>query len=481
MYSAVTKKEHIDCMKLLLEGGANFNITDFKGNSVLMLAVRISNKPIVQLLIDWGADVNAENDDGETALYLAVTKGHVEYERKQTNEEPEGPSQIVYTLLLAGAHLHETKSVVNPGVVHKNSSKFKNQNPEILKMLSAGGASVYTADNILLVKSLQDHTRDFIRETLKLTHKQSLYYTVPQLGLPYRLQSYLLHYTLQNSNPVMSNVEKNLLLKTTERAVEFVKSLLHENVNANVQDENGMTPLMIASQNGDLDLIEQLLTMGADVNIKGLSGDTALIYATRNQQIECVHKLLRYGAKINDQGRNGDTALIHAAVLANEECLHSLIEGGADPNIKSDDGSTALIFCAIHLQCISRLIDAGADVNLKNQDGNTALIEAAEIGRVNCLKKLIKSGAELNNDKKGKTALMAAAENGHLECLKVLIQEGADLNIQNKQGMTALKLAGFDSCFNTLYKSGAEMDKLCKSRAEMDKLSQFTDREGKIV
>ena len=262
--------------------------------------------------------MNAENDNGETALYLAVIKGHREFEREQMKEEYDTSAQIVYLLLLTGAHLHETKAGLNPCTVHTYTANFQKPNPEILKMLSAGGASVHTTDHIFLPKSLQEYTKDFIRETLKQTNKQNLYCTIPQLGLPCRIQSYLLHYTLQTSKHFLSNAEKNLFLKITERNVECVKSLMEEKVNINVQDENGMTPLMIASQNGDLELIEKLVTFGADVNIKSLFGDTALIYATRNQQKECVQRLLQCGAQINSQGRDGDTPLIHAAKLANE-------------------------------------------------------------------------------------------------------------------------------------------------------------------
>ena len=39
---------------------------------------------------------------------------------------------------------------------------------------------------------------------------------------------------------------------------------------------------------------------------------------------------------------------------------------------------------------------AGAELNATNSDGNTALICAACNGHVNCVKELVKAGAELN-------------------------------------------------------------------------------------
>ena len=126
----------------LLKYGADVNATDKYGNTVLMTSVRIGNKPVFQLLIDWGAEINAENDEGETALYLAVTQSHVEYQRMQSEEDEnqqkhisheafslEGSSQMVYTLLRGGAHLHETTSGLNPCSVHLNSTKINNPKP----------------------------------------------------------------------------------------------------------------------------------------------------------------------------------------------------------------------------------------------------------------------------------------------------------------------------------------------------------------
>ena len=76
-------------------------------------------------------------------------------------------------------------------------------------------------------------------------------------------------------------MRKKLLLKTTERDIESVQHLIATDVDLNIQDENGMTALMIASQNGDLELVEQFIKGGADLNMQALFGDTALIHANQ--------------------------------------------------------------------------------------------------------------------------------------------------------------------------------------------------------
>ena len=522
------KAENEYSLEDLLKAGADVNSIDgVDGNTPLMTAVGVNNKTIVQLLIDWGANINAENNKGETALYLAVTKAHADFQRQQTNNH-----QIVYILLLAGAHLHKTSSGLDPCTVHADKAKFTKTNPHILKMLSAGGANIVDKENFSSVKQLQNSSKDCIRGHLKQIHpEKNLYVTIPQLGLPTRLQSDLLFYTLQNpqipkllcpvdannveeekvssiqqlqdcskdcirehlkqihpekslyvtvsqlglptrsqydlffhilqkNNQILKNNEVQLILKAFEGDIESAQSLIGAGAAVNSQDEEGMTALMIASKNGYLEMVEQLVKEGAGLNLQTLFGDTALIYVTRKNQNDCVQKLLEYGAEINTQDKDGNTALIHAAKVAHNECLHTLNETGANPNIQNNDGSTALILGITCLNAVVELLKAGAGVNHVDREGNTALIRASILGQVDCVKKLIEYGADVNGDG-CHTALMESARHGRVNCLELLIQKGADLNLIDEYGCTALRMAApnyFEECFKTLFKAGADVE-----------------------
>jgi ankyrin repeat protein len=62
-------------------------------------------------------------------------------------------------------------------------------------------------------------------------------------------------------------------------------------------------------------------------------------------------------------------------------------------------------------------------------------MNAAMLGRVNIVKTLIDSGADIQ--KKGQfgyTALHAAAQNGHLDVVQVLVKYGASVNCKNDDG-----------------------------------------------
>ena len=365
------------------------------------------------------------------------------------------------------------------------------------------------------------------------THpEKNLYFTVPQLGLPQLLQSSLLFYAVQNYHLVPSNEEQKFLQEIKEGNTENAQHFIQLGVDIHVQDENDMTPLMIASQSGQTKLVEQLIRAGADVNHQNSSGDTALIYAFKDlthftllamskninhmEKIqECVQVLLQHQAEINIQGKDGNTALMHAAnktscyleqfqkskIKSNiknftrdeefadmEKCMFSLIDAGADPSLKNDRDSTALILGANILNFVKKMIKTGVDINWEDKDGKTALTQAAASGNIECIETLIEAGAEINRG--SPTPLMAAAKDGHVECVKLLIQEGADLNIRNENGYTALifaTLSNSGNSFFTLLKAGAELDSslgtpvLHNIAAQTTPETNSKDNRGKIL
>ena len=59
-----------------IEAGMPVNLTDARGNTLLMLAAYHGHARTVQVLIDHGAGVDARNDRGQTPLAGAVFKGY---------------------------------------------------------------------------------------------------------------------------------------------------------------------------------------------------------------------------------------------------------------------------------------------------------------------------------------------------------------------------------------------------------------------
>ena len=92
-----------------------------------------------------------------------------------------------------------------------------------------------------------------------------------------------------------------------------------------------------------------------------------------------------------------------------------------------------------------RLIVSGIDINSKDNEGDTPLHLAADLGNLDIVELLLKSGAEIDLhdgwDTLGRTALHRAVIKGNIEVINVLIQAGADINAKQWDGYTALDLA----------------------------------------
>uniref|UniRef100_A0A1L8DAP3 Protein fem-1 homolog B n=1 Tax=Nyssomyia neivai TaxID=330878 RepID=A0A1L8DAP3_9DIPT len=129
------------------------------------------------------------------------------------------------------------------------------------------------------------------------------------------------------------------------------------------------------------------------------------------------------------------------------------------------EGVTAL-WCAAgagHLECVKVLVKAGADVNHWTQSHSTPVRAACHLGRLDIVKYLMAHGADIvlpnmyNN-----TCLMLAAHRGHQDVVEFLMNEGMDINMESRCGATALSYAaegGHMEICELLINSGAVMTK----------------------
>ena len=425
------------------------------------------------LLLKKGSKVNKRNNVGETALYLSVVNGHANVEIKEKSENMDyiaentavsSHAKIVYMLLKAGANIKESSSDYNPCTVHLRTQKLKKMDVNILKMLSAAGADIQDTGLATSKQTLQDLLREFIRRQLREKHpERNLFITVSQLNLPHMLENYLLFDVLQYDEKLAKPYQEKFPLEIPDGDIHSITNLFQAGVDVNVQDENGMTILMKASEVGRIDLIEELIKNGADPNLKSVLGKTALMHAVGKNNPECVEKLIQLGAKVNTPGLDGVTALAISAQFNTPKCVQSLLKFGADPNIPDAIGNTPLMNAVAFagLDCVEKLISAGADVNFTMFE-KTAIAAATRYGKENVLKLLIETGVDINCNvhKYGLTPLMVASIFGHIECLKLLIQSRVDLDMEDESGRTALQHAArsFESsCFTTLLKAGADI------------------------
>lgn len=205
------------------------------------------------------------------------------------------------------------------------------------------------------------------------------------------------------------DVDADLIAAAQMGDMESIAQLMkQEGANINYSEpETGNSALLYAVMFKHMDVIDQLLSLGAFINIRNNDNLTPLMYACENGLLEPVEILLARGSNINLKAggtRKGSTPIILAARGGHIKVVQTLLKYQVNPNSTTIDGKTALMFAAQH-----------------------GYVDTAEV--------LIKSGAEVNSrDKASYTPLMLAAEKGHLEMVKLLVKYGADVKLVRTPG-----------------------------------------------
>ena len=236
-----------------------------------------------------------------------------------------------------------------------------------------------------------------------------------------------------------------LLIHATENGhLEITKYLIEANANVNLQRNDGTTALMFAAQIGAIEMAKYLIEANAYVNLQRNDGSTALMFAAQIGAIKMATYLIEANANVNLQRNDGSTALMFAAQIGAIKMATYLIEANANVNLQRNDGSTALMFAAQigAIEMVKYLVEANANVNIKRNDESTALMFAAQIEAFEIARYLIEANANVDlqrND--GSTTLMFAAQIGAIEMVKYLVEANANVNIKRNDESTALMFA----------------------------------------
>lgn len=157
-----------------------------------------------------------------------------------------------------------------------------------------------------------------------------------------------------------------------------------------------------------------------------------LIKAIISRDTDSARTLLERGAPPNglyeDSGENS-TPLI-AAVVSNKLAIVDLvINNGAEVNAQNSKGWTALNYAAeLSMKpVVKRLLDSGANIDepTRDHENKTALHLAADS---RTLKLLLERGARHIPDASGETPLLAAAKEGNTKVVKALLESGVSAN-----------------------------------------------------
>ncbi|KAL0241010.1 hypothetical protein GEMRC1_006246 [Eukaryota sp. GEM-RC1] len=186
-------------------------------------------------------------------------------------------------------------------------------------------------------------------------------------------------------NPESILIEgRNLLfLACASSSPEVLSFLLTTGIDVNFVDPKGITPLMIASKEGNLPCVQVLIDAGVNLDVVSLANETALGFAVENLNFEICKILINNDASLSLQHKgktlmsylfNREKTVAQKSTLINE-LVDLLLNKGYNINSMNDlDGFSILHYVLSDLNIIKNLVSRGADCKLVHKLDNSTLL-----------------------------------------------------------------------------------------------------------
>lgn len=248
-----TFRGNLEYVSLLLNAGADPNLTDKSGRTPLMAAAMCGNEDECKLLLKFNANLNSADRTKPTPLMFAsaslnlqLCKFLIDNGAEVNPKNDKGETPLMYALMGDS----KSKSILGLNLV-KGIDRFLPKDEDVFDLLLSKGADFHTltedGDSLLLLA----------------------------VGL--------------------GNIERSRLF-------------IDLGLNPNRLNKMGMTPLIYASGIGNAEMVRFLLDSGADPNLIGFGG-TPLMVAVLKSNYAIIEMLLAKGANLSAKADKGETAL----------------------------------------------------------------------------------------------------------------------------------------------------------------------------
>jgi uncharacterized protein len=431
---------HVDreLVDALLESGARADVVNRYGASPLAEAVKVASAELVEGLLDAGADANVANEDGQTALMLAARTGEV---------------AVAELLVRHGADVNRRERFRDQSAVMWAAAQG---HADLVAFLVSKGADL----------SIRARAIDW---PTQITSEPRVQYR-PTGGLT------------------------PLLYAARAGCLGCVAAMVEAGADVDRPNPDGMTPMMMALDNGYPAVARYLLEQGANPHTWDWWGRTPLYVAVTMrggldghpgarppESLALIEALLEAGVNPNPQlafkepsrgGRDnrfrddllttGATPLLRAAQTFDNEVVRVLLAHGALVDLPNASGVTPFMAAAgigtrtgssvlgpgppdnvveLSLETMEILRAAGADVDARITD-TTSL--TARIARPSTL-----------TGRQGQTTLFFAAEIGRTEVVRYLLDHAAGVDVVDDMGRRPIDIARAQEIVALLQRAGA--------------------------
>lgn len=434
-----------------LHDGADIEVRDANGLTPLMWAAQQKVASVVSLLLERGANPYVRDNAGWTPLHCAASGGSAESLENllaSCGDSLEALNNEAETPLLVAVRMHRE---------------------DIARMLVDAGADINASNrdglNAMDV-ARAEKMHSLVQELRRLGALPQVNVLLLDMARDGRTGSMA---TLLAEHPDLDLEVHNesgwtpLMFAAASGHTDSMRLLLDAGAKVSARDRVGMTPLLYAALEGHQPAVQQLLERGASLQEHSVHGWNTLLLAASHRHTRLVQYLLQLGVDVNGANADGETPLIVAAANGHSVLAVLLLNHGATVDATDAYGWSALMVAAAYGQkgVADILLDSGADLERQDANGWSPALCAASAGSVETLRHLVAHGANLaHRDAENRSALAIASGMGHLDTVRYLVEEcGMQLNEVDSHGWTPLMHAaalGRDQVVEFLLRHGAD-------------------------
>ncbi len=194
--------------------------------------------------------------------------------------------------------------------------------------------------------------------------------------------------------------QKSLLhYAVTGSAMDVIDYLLNQDINVNLIDQYGETPIFDCARKGKVQIAKKLLDKFANVNIENRQGELPIHLASFKGELNMIKLLIEAGSFLNKQTKE-DRYPIHYAIAGGKHNVIDFIIKKSNQRyaIRDGHGNTLLHHATktSNVQMIDMLLNQNLDPNALNDHFESPIFNAVRFGTIETIRLLLASDAYID-------------------------------------------------------------------------------------
>jgi len=321
-------------IKVLVNFGAQINETDRENNSAAYYLPNDYNLKIAKILIKRGVNLYHHNNDNVLCLEYIMKKNRLSPALLETitrfgylkKQDSDGNS-----ILMLFIKLREWKIVKKIIVENKFNIVKKKSNNKDTVLHKLANIKYYESKITPLIKMLIDYDIELDSSNSQIVTPLMLFIKNDQ----YKNAKLLIEHGCDvNKTDDYEQTILHYLGEKTQTHMDIVKYLVNKNMNIDLQDKYGRTPLMLFMGNEKYDIVRYLINQGCNVNKQDNDGQSIINYMYNSNDTDLLKLLIDKGVNINNKDKYGKTLLVKCIESKNFKYLKILMKHNVDLTTK---------------------------------------------------------------------------------------------------------------------------------------------------